>query len=259
MEQTPTDDERALLASVRDDWLGYGLSTESVDRDMAERDVKAAYRTVDPESGGNPVMIWVESPMAGVIASTSVGFAFREPMKPRLLAPLEAAIAVDAPAAQQIRRDIDDTVWRAREAVHAQVAAELAARHTDESWERKRSKISGPAWHQVWYHIGDPGYGFMGFARQEEESDGLFEENLKSWPDMIMDGQFSAGTMAQLDALDLLTGLDLAPFESLQRVARNCSWWWPYQDCVVMCDRPAAVSVDDGRVTMEFRDGWRVG
>jgi hypothetical protein len=111
----------------------------------------------------------------------------------------------------------------------------------------------------VWYHIGDPGYGLMGFARQEEESDGLFEENLKSWQEIIMDGQFSAGTMAQLDALDLLTGLDLAPFEGLQRVAQNCSWWWPYQDCVVMCDRPAAASVDDGRVTMEFRDGWRVG
>lgn len=99
----------------------------------------------------------------------------------------------------------------------------------------------------------------MGFQKREEESAGLFEENLKPWADIMMDGQFSAGTMAQLDALDLLTGLDLAPFDSLQRIAQNCCWWWPYQDCVVLCDRPATVSVDGAQVTMEFRDGWRVG
>lgn len=138
------DDDRALPASVRDDWVGYGLSTEPVDRDKAERDIATAYRAVDPDSGGNQVIIWVDSPMAGVIASTSVGFAFREPMKRRLLAPLESANAVDVPAAQQIRRDIDNTVWRARDAVHAQVAAELAMRHTDASWEEKRRRSAAP-------------------------------------------------------------------------------------------------------------------
>jgi hypothetical protein len=243
---------------VRVDWVGHGLSTEPADREKAERDITAAYRVLDPDAV-DKLVSWVDSPMAGVIASTSVGFAFREQMKQRLLAPLEAAIAVDVPAAKQIRRDIDDIVWPAHEAVRAQVAAELATRDTDATWQRKMAEISGEAWHRVWLEIGDPGYGFMGFAKMEEESDGLFEENLKPWPDAMMGGQFSAGTMAQLDALDLLTGLDLEPFQHLQRIAQNCCWWWPYQDCVVMCDRPAAVSVDGDQVTMEFRDGWRVG
>jgi hypothetical protein len=111
MNRTPTDDERELLTSVRDDWIGYGLSTEPADRKKAELGLLDAYRAVDPDRW-NQLVIWVDSPMAGVIASTYVGFAFGEPMKPRLTAPLDAAVAVNVTAAQQIRQDVDDTVWQ---------------------------------------------------------------------------------------------------------------------------------------------------
>ena len=144
------------LASVREDWIRYGLSTEPADRNKVELAIRQAYRAVDPDDTGEPVTIWVDSPMAGVIASTSVGFAIREPMKPRLTTPMEAAIAVDVLAAQQIRRSVDDIVWRAREAIHTQVAIELVTRGTDASWQQKRTQISGYAWHRVWERIGDP-------------------------------------------------------------------------------------------------------
>ena len=75
----------------------------------------------------------------------------------------------------------------------------------------------------------------------------------------MMEGQFSAGTMAQLDALSLLNGLDIEPFKGLQRIARNCCWWWAFDVGAVLCERPTKIDINGNRVTMEFRDGWRVG
>ena len=75
----------------------------------------------------------------------------------------------------------------------------------------------------------------------------------------MMEGQFSAGTMAQLDALNVVDGLDVEPFKGLLRIAQNTCWWWAFDVGAVFCERSAKVSVNGSRVTMEFRDGWRVG
>ncbi len=87
----------------------------------------------------------------------------------------------------------------------------------------------------------------------------MFEENLEPWADAMMEGQFSAGMMAQLDALNVVDGLDVEPFKGLLRIAQNTCWWWAFDVGAVFCERPAKVSVNGSRVTMEFRDGWRVG
>jgi hypothetical protein len=172
---------------------------------------------------------------------------------------VDAAVAVNNPAAQQIRHDVDATVWRVRNAVHTQVAADLVTRANDPQWQRQNYEIGNYAWARVYDAIGDPGYTYLGFEDNARESEDIFEENLKPWADAMMEGQFSAGTMAQLDALNLLTGLNLAPFQGLQRIAQNCCWWWAYDSCRVVSERPTMISVDGDRVTMEFRDGWRVG
>lgn len=75
----------------------------------------------------------------------------------------------------------------------------------------------------------------------------------------MMEGQFSADSMAQLDALSVLGGLDLEPFRGPQKVARSCCWWWAFDVGAVLCKPPTKFEIDGKRVTMEFRDGWRVG
>ena len=57
----------------------------------------------------------------------------------------------------------------------------------------------------------------------------------------------------------VLTGVDLTTFQGLQRIARNCCWWWAFDVGSVLCERPTKIDIDGNRVTMEFRDGWRVG
>ncbi len=126
------------------------------------------------------------------------------------------------------------------------------------AWRRKKKDIGNYAWDQVWQTIGDPIYS-QGWEQDARRSGGLFEKNLKPWAHAMMEGQFSAGTMAQLDALSMLNGLDLEPFKGLQAIARNCCWWWAYDVGAVLCERPIKCEIDGKRVRMEFRDGWRVG
>ncbi len=258
MNRTPTPDERELLDQVQRDWLRQGLSTTPAERKKTQWAVLSAYEAIGHGTGSH-LFIWVDSPMTGVIASTFIGFALKEPLKPKLMKQLKTATSPNIPAAKEIRKAVDQQVWhKVRNAVHKQVAAELETREANAEWQRKKEDIGNYTWDQVWQTVGDPLYAQF-FDEDARRSGGLFEENLKPWADAMMEGQFSAGTMAQLDALNLLTGLELAPFQGLQRIARNCCWWWPFDLGAVLCERPVKFEIDGKRVKLEFRDGWRVG
>ena len=249
-----TNEGGKLLAAIRDEWVGFGQCTEPADRKKAQWAVRSTLESAGCETH-SMLFFWVPSPMAGVLASTSVGFALRDPMKQRMMKPLNDVLGRNVPAAKKLRREVDDAVWRARNAVHAQLAAELDARGPE--WENWKRDIGDYTWDQVWQTIGDPLYS-QGWEQRARESGGLFEENLKPWADAMMEGQFSAGAMAQLDAMSTVAGLDVAQFDGIRRLASNCSWWWAYELGAVLCERPARFEVSGKHVTIEFRDGWTV-
>jgi len=50
-------------------------------------------------------------------------------------------------------------------------------------------------------------------------------------------------------------------------LARSCGWWWPYENWVLIADRPLAIRWDDAEVprlhadgepALEYRDGWQM-
>jgi hypothetical protein len=47
-------------------------------------------------------------------------------------------------------------------------------------------------------------------------------------------------------------------------VARSCSWWWPYDNYVIACERSTVASLENGRLhaasgpALAFADGWEV-
>lgn len=102
-----------------------------------------------------------------------------------MMTPLDGALTRNVPGANKLRDEVDETVWRARNAVHAQVAAELEARGPD--WEQRKSAIGNCAWDQVWQTIGDPLYS-QGWEQDAQRSEGLFEQNLAPWADAMMEG-----------------------------------------------------------------------
>lgn len=253
----PEQDHDELLAMIADEWLALGTSTRELiqpERDRCEWAVRSAIEEVGPNTY-SMLFFWVPSPMAGVMVSTQVGFALEKPMTDRISKALNMFLAKGSTDAQAARRAVDDVVWRAREAVHAQIAAELEARGAQ--WEDRRRELANWAWNHVWEVIGDPIYGH-GWAQRAAESDGLFEENLASWATAMVDGQFGAGAMAQLDAMQVIDGVDIAKYDGVRRLAALCGWWWPFQVGAVLCEPPVRFEVSDDAVSIEWRDGWTV-
>lgn len=258
MGNSTDQDREQLLHLVRDEWVEHGTSTEDtlqLDRDRCEWHVRDAIEA----SGGKTLSflsVWVQSPMAGVLAAASLRGGMGKPKGKELKAHLAAGVAGASPRAQRVRREVDDTVGLARDAVHAQLAAELQNRTPE--WSQLAHDMRNHAWNAVWEEIGDPVFTNCGFEKAARESYDLMEPNLQWWEEDLMAGQFAAGEMALLDAENLDAEVDVSAYDGTRRLAMHCSWWWATSNTAVLCERPARFEVSGKRVSIEYRDGWTV-
>jgi hypothetical protein len=53
--------------------------------------------------------------------------------------------------------------------------------------------------------------------------------------------------------------------EPLMRLAEHCGWWWPFQNAVILTEKPVALSRDpqnrlhaEGKKAIEYSDGWGI-
>lgn len=60
-------------------------------------------------------------------------------------------------------------------------------------------------------------------------------------------------------------GADVSRIEGIMEVAETCGWWWPYEDMVVISDRPTAMKLDHNLQlhnstgpALRYQDGWSV-
>lgn len=71
--------------------------------------------------------------------------------------------------------------------------------------------------------------------------------------------------LAALEAVARISGIDIDGLDSLSRIAKNASWWWPLDQVAVVCDRTSAALFDQhGRMHCEtgpalaYRNGFSV-
>lgn len=250
-------DRREWLTAITDEWLANGTSTRELivpERERCEWGVRRAIEAAGTDTH-SMIFVWVRSPMAGVLASAAVGFALGQPMAVSINEGLAGVLATGSADAKKARHTVDNVVWRARKAVHAQIATELKTRGTE--WDQWVDDMGNHAWNRVWQTIGDPLYS-QGWEQEARRSRGLFEQNLKPWAEAMVDGQFGAGAVAQLDAMTALDDVDTSALDGVRRLAGLCGWWWPYEVGAVLCEPPSVFEVDGNRVRLEFRDGWTV-
>lgn len=57
----------------------------------------------------------------------------------------------------------------------------------------------------------------------------------------------------------------LAGLEPVIELTKHCGWWWPYQNAVILTERPKYIKLDDaGGIgafegpALEYRDGWKI-
>lgn len=226
-------------AEIREEWLGWALSTLPADRPAAEAAISELYRLIglDP-----PRFHWVASPVAA-LATVPPGVRLRPheaadrmadwPLPPRLSALMRA-----------LCRELDAQVrW-----VH-QPMDQLIRQKVGSSLSRSAAGSLRIPLHLAHDSRHNPGSGWYG-------------TQCVSW-------------LARYDALRRAAGVVFTAeqsrrFDLWAAVARSCGWWWPREGVCVVSERPVAVHTevwgDDGEVRLHsaygpavrYADGWDV-
>ncbi|MBE1537885.1 DUF6745 domain-containing protein [Actinomadura algeriensis] len=225
------------------DWQSAAFAAVPADRSRAEAGIAAAYA-----AAGLPAperVLWVPSPLRGAVAAA-------------VLAGHEKALR----AAGTMDDRVDEALADLGE--HADSARAGASVRDDvrtRPWETERAAAAS-------------GLGARGWPRAWADSGGLLWDQVQSLvtrvrnavgavaapdPDAAIGAQDQAAALLRAATLDAVMGQHDAPwlalFESLGRldgplsglaeVARNASWWWPYERLAICCERPTELYRDE--------------
>ncbi|WP_371784834.1 DUF6745 domain-containing protein [Streptosporangium subroseum] len=215
-------------AEIREEWLGWALSTLPADRPAAEAAISGLYRLIGLAP---PRFHWVSSPVAA-LTTVPPGVRLRpsetaERMSDWPLPPRFSSLM------RQLCRELDAQVrW-----VH-QPMDQLIRQKVRSSLSQSANGslfMALRAAHDARYHLGNGWYGTQ----------------CVSW-------------VAHYDALRRAAGVVFTSeqtrrFDLWAAVARSCGWWWPREGVCVISERPVAVHTevwgDDGEVRLHRADG----
>ncbi|GAB2801695.1 hypothetical protein GCM10027176_02380 [Actinoallomurus bryophytorum] len=226
-------------AEIREEWLGWALSTLPADRTAAEAAISGLYHLIglDP-----PRFHWVSSPVTALTTvppglrprpSETIEQVAEWPL-PRRLSALMSALSVELDRRFGVAYHPMDRL------AHHEIRAPIRLSVINALLTPLRAAHDSPL--------------HMRFA----------------WYDVPC-----VSKVAHYDALRRLTGLPFTPeqtrqFELWATLARTCGWWWPREDVCVVSERPVAMqteaSVDERAVrlhhpdgpALRYADGWDV-
>ncbi|MFI1584954.1 DUF6745 domain-containing protein [Embleya sp. NPDC020630] len=260
---------RATLAESADGWAEVAAAARPADRDAAERGIRAAYRAAGLAEPGK--ILWYDSPLAAAVAATVVSGAF----KPQELAALR--LPVRAPMASRAGASVRDRIRSA-------------------SWERARfdavALLGHTGWAQAWGEIAerlwDPTTSLSARIRDGIEEAVLSATGTDRGPARrgtvtptapvarearaatldALGGQHDAAWLAAFDGLRrCFPRLDDSPsaaaLDAVAEVARSAGWWWPYENVVLVAERPTVLHRDESArlhngegAALAFPDGF---
>jgi hypothetical protein len=233
---------QAALPTVCDEWTDIGLCTDPADRPAAEAGIRAAYRVAGMEPP--QAVLWLDSPMAGLIAQTIL-------------------LGADSAADDPISRRVESQIWEqigdwTRLRVGGPVRATVRNLVVSRVESAIRNLIGDRVRQQVWAEVGSQVQERIGMRVSIPILDavgGWFSDAIGP-----REPEWLAGT-----AVFARLGVDVRCLDGLVAVARNAGWWWAMEGVAVATERPALISRDaDGLLhsesgpAVEYRDGFAV-
>ncbi|GAA3230617.1 DUF6745 domain-containing protein [Actinocorallia longicatena] len=216
------------------------------DRPRAEAGVAAAY-----EAAGLPVparFLWAPSPAAGAVLAVLLRDGLPEPGKTAgLLAP--AALAELSRSAGRELGAADVRPWLLSLAAGAPVResvrtrpweAQRAAAYADlgpEEWARAWARTGGRSWEQV-----------NALVTRVRRAIGELGEQAGPAQQALLRGATLDAVLGQHEApwLELFASLGrLDPLRGLAETAGSAGWWWPYENLVILTERPDDLHRDE--------------
>ena len=139
---------------------------------------------------------------------------------------------IGAQVRAQVRDQVRDQVW-------AQVGAQVRDQVWDQVWAQVGAQVRDQVWDQVgaqvWAQVGAAGY-----------------------------GQHDANWLAWLETFDGLVS-QVERTKGLRRLARACGWWWPFENAVILTERPTILARDDANrlhsdigPALQYPDGFSI-
>ncbi|CAN5573252.1 hypothetical protein BH10PSE14_BH10PSE14_06280 [soil metagenome] len=257
----------AALPGFRDHGLRAGLSTVPCDRPAAEKAMRAHYVAL-----GRPeprIIIWMDSPHQGVIAATL----------------LSGAAISGAPVRAQVRAQVwdqvRDQVWdqvraqvwdQVRDQVWDQVRAQVWAQVGDQVWAQVRAQVRDQVRAQVWAQVGDQVWDQVGDQVWDQVGDQVWAQvRAQVWA-QVWDQVYRAGygsmdmAWAAWAKAHAANGVALpAAGLTMIDVCETCGWWWPFENAVVITDRPKMIQRDTANrlhsmtgPALVYADGWSI-
>ena len=278
--ETLTPEQEAILAGVRDEWLGYGLSCEPANRALAEEGVREAYAAAGLEPP--KIIVWLDSPMAGALGQAyylqSMPIPDRDQVSDQVWGQVRDQVSgqvwgqVRDQVWDQVRNQVSGQVWdqvsgqvrdqvsdQVRDQVSDQVSDQVRGQVWDQVSDQVRDQVSdqvrgqvrGQVWgqvsdqvsDQVWDQVRDQVSGQV-WDQVSGQVSGQVWENLNSWSRACIWGQHDVGYLAFTAAMQKIGVPKLDAITGLQKVAQNAGWWWAFKGAVVLTDRPAELHRD---------------
>ncbi|MFI6663113.1 DUF6924 domain-containing protein [Streptomyces sp. NPDC050523] len=259
-----TDAQLRALDGVRNDWLAHGLATGPADRAEAEAGVADAYRAADLEPP--TLVIWLDSPLAGAVGA-------------RMLAGGQPPPQVEAEIRDRTRHHLETQVrdrtrsgisTEARDRIWAQVQDQVGKQVRDQVWgqirDQARGRIGAHDENQVWTHIWDHVQSQNLWSQVRDPVRAQVRDQVGAEVPRSIPGQHGAELLAGWDYLRTHWSVEEADrLSGIMRVARSAGRWWPFENAVVLTERPTVLHRDDqGRLHCEtgpavaYPDGFAV-
>jgi len=227
-----TSAQEARLPEYRDRWLKIGLSKEPLDFEPARKAVILSYKLAGLKPPEN--FYCFQSPLSAAmgIAILRGGDQVREQVRNQVWDQVGEQVRVQV--GEQVRDQVREQVW---DQVRVQVRDQVREQVREQVRKQVRDSVRDPVGDQVWVQVWDQVFGnhdasWLGFYE-------FFRNELN------------------IKACERIDGLI--------ELSKHCGWWIPYNNAVVLQDRPCEIHWDaqnrlhnEAGMSIKYRDGFGV-
>jgi hypothetical protein len=231
----------AALTKQRETWMSIGLDTTPIDKEKARDAVNSAYTC----AGMKPpsIFIWLESPMRGAYGA-------------HFLAQVRAQVG------DQVRAQVGDQVWAQ---VRDQVGDQVWAQVGDQVWAQVRAQVwdqvGAQVWDQVWAQVWDQVRDQVGAQVRAQVGAQVGDQVYRA-----AYGSHDASWIGFYDYFQRNLKLpEPEKISGLVSAAKECGWWWPFENAVIITSKPTAIHRDENfrlhsedGFSLVYPDGWGI-
>jgi len=259
-------------------WKQVGLSTTRANRESAEGAIKHSYSIVGLPAPSR--FVWLDSPMAGAIAAAQASGAFQSTTgrvwrKPQEFMLKKLWQRAEASQSLQHYKEAEDYINKSpllglRNLVLMPVAKQIVDQHSEKTTQARvsvftrahhsGSNLSTDVWNRA----------LMGLKQH------LTQKEIQALKGSVtfeaISEQVKACSFGNMDAMFLafldygnMAGFKLNDIDGLVLAAKNCGWWWAFNDICIITERPKHISLNNrmllnqaGAKAIEYPDGWGV-